>query len=47
LFLSIALLFLGNMMITKPWPSLAGLGLIAAGVPAYYLWKRFGSLTRL
>jgi APA family basic amino acid/polyamine antiporter len=46
LFLCIALLFLGNMMITKPWPSLAGLGLIAAGVPAYYLWKRFGTLTR-
>jgi APA family basic amino acid/polyamine antiporter len=41
LFLGIAILFLGNMLITQPGPSFAGLGLIVAGVPVYFLWRRF------
>ena len=32
--------FLGNMLITRPGPALAGLGLILTGVPAYFLWQR-------
>jgi APA family basic amino acid/polyamine antiporter len=40
LFLGIALLFLGNTLITTPGPSLAGLGLIGAGVPVYFVWRR-------
>lgn len=40
LFLGVALLFLGNMLVTKPGPSLAGLGLILAGVPVYFVWRR-------
>jgi len=32
--------FLGNMLITRPGPALAGLGLILTGVPAYLLWQR-------
>jgi APA family basic amino acid/polyamine antiporter len=41
LFLGVAVWFLGNMLITRPGPSLAGLGLIAAGVPVYFLWRRY------
>lgn len=40
LFLAIAILFLGNMLITQPGPSFAALGLIAGGVPVYLLWRR-------
>jgi basic amino acid/polyamine antiporter, APA family len=43
LFLGIALWFLGNMLVTRPIPSLAGLGLIAAGVPVYFIWRRVRS----
>jgi APA family basic amino acid/polyamine antiporter len=41
LFLGIAILFLGNMLVTQPGPSFAGLGLIVVGVPVYFLWRRF------
>jgi len=40
LFLGIAILFLANMLITQPGPSFAGLGLIVAGVPVYFGWRR-------
>lgn len=40
LFLAVAVGFLGNMLVTRPGPSFAGLGLIATGVPVYFLWKR-------
>jgi APA family basic amino acid/polyamine antiporter len=40
LFLAITVWFLGNMLITRPGPSLASLGLTATGVPVYFLWRR-------
>jgi APA family basic amino acid/polyamine antiporter len=40
LFIAVALGFLGNMLVTRPGPSFAALGLIAAGVPAYCVWQR-------
>jgi len=40
LFLAVTAWFLGNTLIERPWPSLAGLGLIATGVPVYFFWKR-------
>ena len=40
LFLIVAISFLGNMLVTRPGAPLAALGLILAGVPAYYLWRR-------
>jgi len=40
LFLAITCWFLGNMILTRPVPSLTALLLIASGVPAYLLWNR-------
>jgi APA family basic amino acid/polyamine antiporter len=40
LFLAVTLYFVGNTLITRPGPSLAGLGLIATGVPVYFFWRR-------
>lgn len=40
LFLAITAWFLVNMIRTRPIPSLAGLLLIAAGIPVYFLWAR-------
>jgi APA family basic amino acid/polyamine antiporter len=45
-FLAITLWFLGNMLITRPAPALAGLGLILTGVPAYLVWKRYAQQSR-
>jgi APA family basic amino acid/polyamine antiporter len=42
-FLLVTLWFLVNTLITRPTASLAGLGLISTGVPAYFLWRRYGS----
>ena len=42
-FLAITIWFLINTLATRPWPAFAGLGLILIGVPAYFLWQRFGS----
>ncbi|HEX6894536.1 MAG TPA: amino acid permease [Bryobacteraceae bacterium] len=40
-FLAITLWFLVNMLITRPGPAFAGLGLILTGLPAYLIWRRF------
>jgi len=40
LFLVITVWFLSNMVVTRPVPTLAGLGLILTGVPIYFLWAR-------
>lgn len=40
LFLVITAWFLINMIWTRPVPSLAGLLLIAAGIPVYFVWAR-------
>lgn len=40
LFLLITTWFLGNMIVSRPVPSLAGLGLILTGVPIYFFWAR-------
>jgi APA family basic amino acid/polyamine antiporter len=41
LFLAVTVWFLGNMLVTRPVPALAGLGLMLTGLPAYLLWKRY------
>jgi len=46
LFVAITVCFLANMILTRPVPSLIGLGLIAAGIPVYFLWTRGKFLTR-
>jgi APA family basic amino acid/polyamine antiporter len=40
LFVAITCWFLVNMLKTRPLPSLAGLLLIVAGIPVYFLWTR-------
>jgi APA family basic amino acid/polyamine antiporter len=45
IFLAITVWFLGNMLVTRPGPAWAGLGLMLTGVPAYFLWQRFGTQT--
>jgi APA family basic amino acid/polyamine antiporter len=42
IFVAVTLLFLGNMILTRPRPALAGLGLMLTGMPAYLLWVRYG-----
>lgn len=39
-FVLAALYIAGNTLVTQPWNALAGLGLIALGVPAYLVWNR-------
>lgn len=39
-FLAITLWFLGNMLVTRPGPAFAGLGLTLTGIPAYLIWRR-------
>lgn len=41
-FLAVTLWFLINMLVTRPVPAFAGLGLMLTGVPAYLLWRRYG-----
>ena len=45
-FLAITVWFLGNMLVTRPGPALAGQGLILTGVPAYLIWKRYARRPR-
>lgn len=42
LFLAITIWFLGNMLVTRPGPAFAGMGLMLTGVPAYLVWLRYG-----
>lgn len=44
LFLGITAWFLGNMLVTRPVPSLAGLALTATGIPVYFFWARKKSI---
>ena len=41
-FLAVTLWFLVNMLVTRPVPAFAGLGLMLTGLPAYLLWCRYG-----
>ena len=41
-FLAFTVWFLGNMLVTRSGPAWAGMGLTLTGVPAYFLWQRFG-----
>ena len=41
-FLAVTLWFLANMLLTRPVPAFAGLGLMLTGVPAYFVWRRYG-----
>ncbi len=47
LFLVITLWFLVNMLMTRPGASVAGLGLILTGIPAYFLWRQYGQSAAL
>jgi len=40
LFLAITVYFVVNTLVTRPGPSLAGLALIATGVPVYFFWRK-------
>ena len=40
LFLAVTAGFIANTIVTRPVPSLAALGLIAAGVPVYFFWRK-------
>ena len=40
IFVGVAICFVGNTLVSRPGPSLIGLGLIATGIPAYYAWRR-------
>jgi APA family basic amino acid/polyamine antiporter len=42
LFLAVTVYFVVNTLVTRPGPSLAGLGLIATGVPVYFIWRKGG-----
>ena len=44
-FAGVAFWFVINTIIAKPLSSLIGLGLVAAGIPMYYLWRRIAPRT--
>jgi APA family basic amino acid/polyamine antiporter len=44
LYVAGALVLLYNMLLSKPAESLAGLGIVALGLPAYWVFRRGKSL---
>jgi basic amino acid/polyamine antiporter, APA family len=40
LFAGVSFWFVGNTLVTTPGPSLAGLAIIATGIPVYFYWSR-------
>ncbi len=40
LFVAVTAWCLGNMLVTRPGPSFAGLALIATGIPVYFFWRK-------
>jgi len=47
LFAAVCLAIVVNQIVSDPWSSMWGLGLVAAGLPVYYLWRRFHAGDRL
>jgi len=45
LFAGISFWFVVNTMVSTPGPSVIGLAIVAAGIPVYYIWRRFASNT--
>ncbi len=43
-FIAVATAFMINTLIHRPIPSLAGLAIMAAGIPVYYLCRRPGTI---
>lgn len=43
LFLAAVLLIIFNSLLERPSESLAGLGLLALGIPVYFMWRRLGA----
>ena len=39
-FALVCLAIVANQVVSDPWESLTGLGLVLAGLPIYYLWRR-------
>jgi len=39
-FALVCLAIVANQIVSDPWESLTGLGLVLAGLPIYYLWRR-------
>jgi APA family basic amino acid/polyamine antiporter len=42
-FAAVSFWFVANTIVTKPMSSLIGLGIVAAGVPVYYIWRQAAS----
>jgi APA family basic amino acid/polyamine antiporter len=45
-FIAASLLLVGNTLVARPVESLAGLALVAAGLPAYFFWRRHAGAAR-
>ena len=43
LFAGISFWFVVNTIVSTPGPSVMGLAIVAAGIPVYYIWRRFAS----